>query len=197
MELHSFILFTTIHYSSLQGLINAVNITLCICKIQFNIITVTYKSRTFPDVIWILGKQSVRFRRNVLYSASKSTWPRNVADCEDTVYLFSARGYYILSRECLRIFETSETLKQRHKGTSQKTLNCYPDKCLRFWFFSFSSDFQFFIFSLFSSIRQRRPTWSLLPIVVLSLGLHSCDNTQTCFFSLNKYCKTTERPILK
>ena len=146
MELHSFILFTTIHYSSLQGLINAVNITLCICKIQFNIITVTYKSRTFPDVIWILGKQSVRFRRNVLYSASKSTWPRNVADCEDTVYLFSARGYYILSRECLRIFETSETLKQRHKGTSQKTLNCYPDKCLRFWFFSFSSDFQFFIF---------------------------------------------------
>jgi len=39
----------------------------------------------------------------------------------------------------------------------------------------------FSILSHLSSLRQRRPTWSLLPIFALSLGLHFCDNIQTCF----------------
>ena len=40
----------------------------------------------------------------------------------------------------------------------------------------------FSILSHLSSLRQRRPTWKLLPIFVLSLVLHFCDKTQTCFF---------------
>jgi len=39
----------------------------------------------------------------------------------------------------------------------------------------------FSILSRLSSLHQRRPTSSLLPIFVLSLGLHFCDNRQTCF----------------
>jgi hypothetical protein len=74
---------------------NAINITLRLFQIPFNIITVTYKIRTCPDVICILGQQFLAFRMIVLPSSSKQIWPRNVDDCENTVYLFVARGYYV------------------------------------------------------------------------------------------------------